>query len=143
MIHTYEMIIACIVSGFLSSMNTWTNKYEDMRFFHLNDIYMILLMTYIMFFVMISLSGPIKSNIVTLIVLLFLSMVIYIYIQKQTFVSDKQFIKGMIPHHSMAITMAKNILEKTNNDDIKTLAKNIIETQEKEIMKMKSLESML
>lgn len=143
MIHTYEMIIACIVSGFFSSMNTWTNKYEDMRFFHLNDIYMILLMTYIMFFVMISLSGPIKSNIVTLIVLLFLSMVIYIYIQKQTFVSDKQFIKGMIPHHSMAITMAKNILEKTNNDDIKILAKNIIETQEKEIMKMKSLESML
>lgn len=140
MIDTYGMIIACIISGFVSSMNTWADKYDDMRFFHMNDVYMISLMTFVMFFVMILLSGQTKTNIVTLAILLFMILVIFISIQKQLFVSDKQFIKGMIPHHSMAITMAKNILRKTDNDDIKALAKNIIDTQEKEIMIMKSLD---
>jgi uncharacterized protein (DUF305 family) len=60
-------------------------------------------------------------------------------IRKQTFVSDEQFLKGMIPHHSMAILMAKKIKEKTHNDDIKQLADNIIKTQTTEIVLMEKL----
>jgi uncharacterized protein (DUF305 family) len=46
---------------------------------------------------------------------------------------------GMIPHHSMAIHMSKKLLEKENN--IEDLAKNIIKTQEEEIIYMKSIKN--
>jgi uncharacterized protein (DUF305 family) len=42
----------------------------------------------------------------------------------------------MIPHHSMAILMSKRLAEKPNT--IQPLLKQIIETQEKEILIMKN-----
>ena len=47
----------------------------------------------------------------------------------------------MISHHSTAITTSKNIYEKSKDEKIKQLAKEIIETQEKEITLMKSIVS--
>jgi uncharacterized protein (DUF305 family) len=41
----------------------------------------------------------------------------------------------MIPHHSMAVHMSKKILEKENN--ISLFVKNIIKTQEDEILFLK------
>jgi len=38
----------------------------------------------------------------------------------------------MIPHHSMAIHMSKKLMEKNNN--INEFLRNLIKTQEKEIM---------
>lgn len=46
---------------------------------------------------------------------------------------DKDFIANMIPHHQGAIDSAKMILEYSSNDDVRNIAKNIINTQEKEI----------
>jgi uncharacterized protein (DUF305 family) len=42
----------------------------------------------------------------------------------------------MIPHHSMAVHMSKKILEKKNN--ISSFVKNIIKTQENEILILKN-----
>jgi len=42
----------------------------------------------------------------------------------------------MIPHHSMAVHMSKKLLEKENN--ISPFVKNIIKTQEDEILILKN-----
>ncbi|WP_435388259.1 DUF305 domain-containing protein, partial [Helicobacter japonicus] len=46
---------------------------------------------------------------------------------------DLNFISNMIPHHQGAIDASKQILQYTQNEQIKTIAKHIIQTQEKEI----------
>lgn len=50
---------------------------------------------------------------------------------------DQHFIEEMIPHHQGAIDMAKLALEKAKNPLVKTLANNIIDSQNKEIVQMK------
>ena len=71
---------------------------------------------------------------------IFLSIFISIvFLRNQLVVSDKQWLKRMIPHHSTALTTSHKIYNKTNNPALKKLAKNIIDTQEKEIKLMKSM----
>lgn len=52
---------------------------------------------------------------------------------------DVDFIKAMIFHHEGAIQSAKDVLDYTKNNDIKDIAKNIIQMQEQEIRKMKDI----
>jgi len=68
----------------------------------------------------------------------FLVLFIYLY-RKQVAIKDKQYLEGMIEHHSMALLTSKEILKKTDDYNISKLAKNIIQTQETEIKTMKSL----
>ena len=58
-------------------------------------------------------------------------------LREQLFVDDKQWLSRMIPHHSTALTTTHNIYNRTTNPKIKELAKEIIDTQEKEILLMK------
>jgi hypothetical protein len=60
-------------------------------------------------------------------------------LRQQLLVDDKQWLRRMIPHHSTALTTTHKIYNKTNNPKIKELAKEIIDTQEKEIQLMKSM----
>lgn len=46
---------------------------------------------------------------------------------------DIKFAQQMIPHHLLAIDMAKEVLSKGANETIDGLAKNIISAQQKEI----------
>jgi hypothetical protein len=79
-------------------------------------------------------------NIYVFIIGLILSTLVAIFLlRKQLLVNDEQWLKRMISHHSTALTTSHNILNKTNNNKIKTLASNIIKTQEKEILIMKSM----
>ena len=50
---------------------------------------------------------------------------------------DLAFIEMMIPHHEGAVLMAKEALQKSQKEEIKTLANAIIKAQEAEIKKMK------
>jgi len=50
---------------------------------------------------------------------------------------DLEFIREMIPHHEGAVTMAKEAVQKSTKDEIKTLANAIIKAQEAEIKQMK------
>ena len=58
-------------------------------------------------------------------------------LREQLLVDDKQWLRRMIPHHSTALTTTHKIYNRTNNPKIKDLAKEIINTQEKEIQLMK------
>jgi uncharacterized protein (DUF305 family) len=50
---------------------------------------------------------------------------------------DQAFISNMIIHHEGAVAMAKMAQSQSKHDEIKTLSKNIIAAQEKEISSMK------
>ena len=57
----------------------------------------------------------------------------------QQFINDKQYLEGMIEHHSMAILTSNKILEKTDNYNVAKLAKEILQKQQDEIIVMKDL----
>ena len=67
-----------------------------------------------------------------------LALFIYLY-RKQVAINDKQYLEGMIEHHSMALLTSEEILKKTDNYNIAKLAKNIIQTQKDEIKIMMDL----
>ena len=52
---------------------------------------------------------------------------------------DQAFAEGMIMHHQMAVDMAQSILNYADEEDVKTLAQNIVTTQEEEIKQMQSV----
>jgi Ca2+/Na+ antiporter len=70
--------------------------------------------------------------------ILFSLILLFIYLyRKQIAINDKQYLDGMIEHHSMALFASDEILKKTNDYNIAKLAKNIIQTQNDEIRDMR------
>lgn len=68
------------------------------------------------------------------------ALIIFIYLyRKQVLIKDKQYLEGMIEHHSMALLTSEEILQKTDNYDVAKLAKNIIQTQTDELRTMREL----
>jgi len=63
---------------------------------------------------------------------------IYLY-RKQMGINDKQYLEGMIEHHSMALLTSEEIVNKTDDYNVAKLAKNIIQTQTDEIREMREL----
>jgi len=129
--HYVIMFFIMILSGLLSTMNVWVDKVDDIRF-SINDAYMSLLMTGWMFLF----SGLIYQEINIFFIGLSLVIINLWCIRIQFLVTENQYKLGMIPHHSMAIHMSKKLLEKNNN--ITPFVKNIIKTQENEILILKS-----
>ena len=72
------------------------------------------------------------------ILLALLALFTYLY-RKQIAINDKQYLEGMIEHHSMAVFQSEEILKKTDNYDLAKLAKNIIQTQNDELRFMTDL----
>jgi hypothetical protein len=71
---------------------------------------------------------------------LFFGLTVFIYLYRnQTYIDDKEYLKEMIEHHSMAILTSEEILQKTESTRVKKLAENIIDVQEKEIDYMRQL----
>ena len=67
-----------------------------------------------------------------------IALFVYLY-RNQVAVNDKEYLKGMIEHHSMALHTSDEILKKTDNYHIAKLAKNIIQKQQDELREMKEL----
>lgn len=66
--------------------------------------------------------------------ILFSLLAIFTYLyRKQISIDDKQYLEGMIEHHSMALLTSEEILKKTDNYDVAKLAKNIISQQNDEL----------
>lgn len=67
-----------------------------------------------------------------------LALFVYLY-RNQIAINDKQYLEGMIEHHSMALFTSDEILKKTDNYDIAKLAKNIKSQQTDELRIMNEL----
>ncbi len=81
-----------------------------------------------------------KFNIYVFFIGILLSVSVSVLLLRTQFlVDDTQWLKRMISHHSTALTTSHKIYNKTNNVKLKKLAKDIIQTQEKEIYLMKSM----
>ncbi len=134
--HIIIMFIIMVVASVITGMNMWVNNLSDVRV-HLNDIYMGISMTGWMLFLMgliYSMENYIWVGIVTIGISAYL-------IRKQVFIGEREYIDSMIPHHSMAILMSKQLKEKgdISNKQLDKLVNNIIQTQQEEINLMKSL----
>ena len=69
-----------------------------------------------------------------------LSIIISLTLLREQFqVNDREWLKRMISHHSTALTTSNKIYKRTDKEKLIKLAKEIIDTQEKEITLMKSM----
>jgi hypothetical protein len=111
-------------------MNVYADSLSDIRL-SLNDAYMILLMTGWMFFFMGIYHGN-NNNIYFGLALVLINLWC---IRTQFMIDEKQYLLGMIPHHSMAVYMSKKLLTKKNS--LSDFLNNIVSTQQNEIAYMK------
>jgi hypothetical protein len=128
--HTLAMLVACLLSGVGSTMNVWAAQAEDIRL-SVNDLFMIVLMTAWMFFFM----GVFMGNRSYLLWGGLGTAVTLFLIRTQFGVSETEYLKGMIPHHSMAVHLSRRLQEKPNT--IGPFLEQLVKTQEGEIEFMK------
>jgi Domain of unknown function (DUF305) len=129
---TMFMVICMFFAGFASTMNMWVDNWGDIRF-SLNDLYMTGLMTGWMFFFMGLFTGHTMKCLGGLVV----ATGFFLAIRGQWFIDENEYLRGMIPHHSMAIMMSKRLRERPNN--IRVFLDRIIKGQSDEIKEMKMI----
>ena len=139
----YRKLILMAVLSFIAMyvlMYSMVNNFSNV-FSNVNQFYMAGLMTMPMIIIEIVLMSSMYMNkklnasiIGTSAVLL---IAFFFLIRQQAGVSDRQFIKSMIPHHGAAILM----VEKTTITDpeLKKITEEIITSQQKEIEQMKNI----
>ncbi|WP_209391065.1 DUF305 domain-containing protein [Chryseobacterium sp. RR2-3-20] len=106
---------------------------------NINNLYMTLLMVSAMLIIeLLIMKGMYqnkKINWAVIAVSLGIGIFSWFGIREQINVGDKQFVKGMIPHHAAAVLMSEKA--KLTDPELIELQKNILETQAKEIELMK------
>ncbi|MDF3026586.1 MAG: hypothetical protein K0S23_893 [Fluviicola sp.] len=138
---SYKKFILMIILSFFAMyvlMYAMVDRLENV-IPNINQFYMAGLMTAAMVIIEMLLMGKMYRNrkINALIVLIgFVAVAAFWFgIREQTAVSDKEFVKSMIPHHAAAVLMVKQA--DLSDPEIRKLAGEIIEAQEKEIAFMK------
>jgi uncharacterized protein (DUF305 family) len=107
---------------------------------NLNQLYMAGMMTAPMVVIELTLMGAMywnkKANALIIGASVIALLVFFIAIRQQAAISDKQFLKSMIPHHAGAILMCGKA--PVHDADIQKLCKSIISGQQREIDQMKA-----
>lgn len=144
-VNLFFMTIASFISMFILMyimVNTFANVYVNVNQFYMAGV-MTMPMIIIELFLMRSMYTNKKVNTFISIFSLALFVVLIVLIRKQIGITDKDFLKSMIPHHAAALLMCKETQLK--DPEIITLCKNIALTQQSEInfmkAKLKTLES--
>ena len=132
------MVLLSFISMFILMyvmVNNLTNVY-----FNLNQVYMAALMTIPMviieLFLMSSMYPNKRRNTLIVTVMSVLFIVLLFCIRKQTAITDKEFLKSMIPHHASALLMCGQA--SLQDPEIKQLCENIAKGQQAEIDFMKA-----
>jgi uncharacterized protein (DUF305 family) len=107
---------------------------------NINQFYMAGLMTMPMVIFEVVLMGSMymnkKLNTVIIAFGLVALVAFFLFIRQQSFVSDRQFLKSMIPHHASAILMCENT--DLQDLELKELCVSIVSSQQQEIDQMKA-----
>lgn len=136
MMNDMIMFLSMFISQYVFMSYITTDKIENITN-SIGKVYMCTLMNLIMFFVANLMADKINIQKVILYGGL-LVLTIYLY-KIQYGIGDKDYLSGMIEHHSMALLTSDSILKKTDNQNVANLAKRILTTQEKEINEMRQL----
>lgn len=110
-------------------------------YFSYTRTYMSLLMVTPMALLMILLMPGMYPDKKTNKIILVSAIVVFVFaltaLRSQSFISDEQYMKAMIPHHSSAILTSKNA--NIRDPEVRQLSDSIIKSQEEEISQMKSI----
>lgn len=138
----YSKLIWMTVISFIAMfilMYSMVDKFANVVI-NVNQFYMAGLMTAPMIIIEMILMGGMYMNKKLNLIIISISVVVlvacFFFIRVQTAVSDRQFLKSMIPHHAAALLMVNGA--KINDPGIKKLADDIISSQQKEIDFMKA-----
>jgi uncharacterized protein (DUF305 family) len=138
----YRLLLVMGVLSFIcmyTLMYAMVNKFANV-FTNVNQFYMAGLMTMPMLIIEVLLMKQMyKNKRLNMMVILISALALvgfYFGIRKQVGVSDRQFLKSMIPHHAGAILMCNDA--NITDPEIKKLCEEIIASQEKEIAQMKA-----
>lgn len=120
-------------------MYAMVNKYENV-FTNLNQFYMAATMTMPMLIIEVILMRHMymnkKLNFAIIVICTLALIGFYSGTRKQIGVSDRQFVKSMIPHHAGAILMCQE--SDLSDPELKKLCEEIVASQQKEIDQMKA-----
>jgi uncharacterized protein (DUF305 family) len=107
---------------------------------NLNQAYMAGLMTAPMVAIELILMGAMyenkRANVIILVLSVLALVAFFTLIRAQTAITDRQFLKSMIPHHGGAILMCTEA--PIEDAGIKELCRNIVAGQQREIDEMKA-----
>ena len=108
---------------------------------NINQVYMAGLMTAPMVVFELLLMGAMytdkRKNTLIIGASIIVGILLFSFIRQQTAVSDRQFLRSMIPHHAGAILMCEQ--SNLSDAEIQALCQSIIESQQSEIEQMKAL----
>lgn len=113
----------------------------DHIYLSVTRLYMTLLMVTPMALLMLAFMPGMYKNrklngiIITVSISVFIATLAFL--RNQTFISDIQYMRGMIPHHSSAILTSQNA--HIQDAEVRKLADAIIQAQEQEIAQMKAM----
>jgi hypothetical protein len=130
------MFVGSLVIGiYFNGMNVLADRLSDVYFSSITLIYSALLMASNMCILEILMhynhSGVVDIN--TLLFFITMSAFLVYALRSQLFVTDEQWLKRMISHHSTAITTSRKIAERTTNNKVMKLATDIVVNQKNEI----------
>lgn len=129
-----EMFIGMFIIQYVFMSYIQANRSEDITN-SVGKFYMCTMMGLFMALLSIILN-PMFNTRRFLITCSLLAITIYLY-KIQFGIGDKNYLREMIEHHSMALLTSKEILVKSRNPSVINLATRILTTQEKEIDDMK------
>ena len=140
---SYKKFLIMMVMSFVIMYTVMFLNIDKVSHYHTSTtrIYMTLLMIAPMAVVMMGMMGKMYTNKKLNTGIIVLSVVIFIVtlagLRTQTPISDVQYMKAMIPHHSSAIMVSQEA--KIKDPEVKKLSIQIIQSQKKEIAEMEGL----
>lgn len=121
-------------------MYAMVNTIDDV-YMNVNQIYMAGLMTapmvVIELVVMRAMYQSAKLNALIIAGSIVAGILLFMFIQQQTVVGDRQFLRSMIPHHSAALLMCESA--SIEDPEITKLCEGIVSSQQAEINQMRAM----
>ena len=117
-------------------VNTIGNVFNNFNQFYMAGL-MTAPMVLIELFVMRSMFPNKQRNALITVISIIAALVFFLLIRQQVAISDKQFLRSMIPHHAGAILMCEQA--SIDDPEIKELCGTITSSQQTEIDQMKAI----
>ena len=132
------MFVACFVIQYLVMSAIMTNELRDVTN-SIGKAYMALFMAASMVSIDVVMHDiRYNSRSTKMYIGLFIGMATLVYLYRtQAYVTDKQYLNGMLEHHSIALQTSNQILKKTSDYNVAKLAKQIVQQQTDEIREMR------